>query len=148
MNYSILHYEFFQMQKHPFSGKFLLIGFGSIGQGVLPLLLKHFDITPDRITIVTADERGKNVAEEYGIGFIIEAVTRENYQQRVLSHIGRGDFLVNVSVDVSSVALINLCQENGIFYIDTVVEPWLGEYTDPNLSTAERSNYAMREKAH
>ena len=37
-----------------FPGRILMVGFGSIGQGVLPLILRHIGITPDRITIVTA----------------------------------------------------------------------------------------------
>jgi homospermidine synthase len=61
--------------------------------------------------------------------------------------IGRGDFLLNVSVDVSSVALIEFCQERGALYLDTCVEPWPGGYTDPNLPPAARSNYALRESA-
>ncbi|MEQ8826617.1 MAG: saccharopine dehydrogenase NADP-binding domain-containing protein, partial [Parvibaculum sp.] len=30
-----------------------MVGFGSIGQGVLPLLLRHLDIEPGQISIVT-----------------------------------------------------------------------------------------------
>ena len=36
-----------------------------------------------------------------------------------------------MSVDVSSVALIELCQEKGALYLDTCIEPWPGGYTDP-----------------
>ena len=35
-----------------------MIGFGSIGQGVLPLLFRHIDIKPEQITIIAADDRG------------------------------------------------------------------------------------------
>jgi hypothetical protein len=42
-----------------FPGRLIFIGFGSIGQGVLPLILRHVGgLTPDRITIVTADDAG------------------------------------------------------------------------------------------
>ena len=47
----------------------LIVGFGSIGQGVLPLLLRHIGIAPERITIVTAADRGKEEAEKYGVKF-------------------------------------------------------------------------------
>ncbi len=135
------------MGKHSFSGNILIIGCGSIGQGVLPLILRHFTITPDRITIVTADKRGEDVAREYGVRFIIDPLLPHNHQDIVRSHIGPGDFLVNVSVDVSSMALIEYCQRNNILYLDTVVEPWIGYYTDPSLSVSQRSNYALREQA-
>jgi homospermidine synthase len=61
--------------------------------------------------------------------------------------VGAGDFLLNVSVEVASVALIELCQEKDALYLDTCIEPWPGGYTDPNLSPSERSNYALRESA-
>ena len=41
-----------------------------------------------------------------------------------------GDFLLNLSVDVSSVALIEFCQARGVMYLDTCIEPWAGGYTD------------------
>jgi len=53
-------------EKYPghveFPARILFIGFGSIGQGVLPLVLRHIGIAPERITIVTADERGQEEA--------------------------------------------------------------------------------------
>ena len=63
------------------------------------------------------------------------------------ARLGAGDFLLNVSVDVSSVALIELCQQKGALYLDTCIEPWPGGYTDPNLPPSARSNYALRESA-
>ena len=45
-----------------FPGRLVFVGFGSIGQGVLPLVLRHIGIKPERITIVTADELGKGEA--------------------------------------------------------------------------------------
>lgn len=135
------------MEKYSFNGKILIVGFGSIGQGVLPLLLRHFNVPPERMTIVTADSRGENVARECGVRFIIDPLLPDNYEAIVRSHIGSGDFLLNVSVDVSSTALIEYCQRNNILYLDTVVEPWLGFYTDPSRSISERSNYTLREEA-
>ncbi len=136
-----------EIKKYNFNGKILIIGLGSVGQGVLPLLLRHFDTKPEDIVIVTADKRGEDVANKYGIRFIIDPLTPDNYEKIVLSHIGMGDFLLNVSVDVSSAALIELCQRNGILYLDTCIEPWPGGYTDPSKSISERSNYALREGA-
>src|SRR5437899_2518754 len=130
-----------------FSGRLVIIGFGSIGQGVLPLLLRHIEMRPGQITVITAEPRGHEEAVEYGIEFIEAGLTHENYRAVLEPLLGRGDFLLNVSVDVSSVALIELCRERGALYLDTCIEPWPGGYTDPNLPPAARSNYAMRESA-
>src|SRR5215472_9793474 len=130
-----------------FSGHLVIVGFGSIGQGVLPLLLRHLEIAPDQITIITAESRGHVVATEYGIRFIETSLTQQNYRAILEPRVGRGDFLLNVSVDVSSVALVELCQNKGALYLDTCIEPWPGGYTDPSLPPSARSNYALRESA-
>ena len=130
-----------------FSGRLVIVGFGSIGQGSLPLLLRHVDMRADQIVVITAELRGHEVAEEYGVRFVEMALTPANYRTVLEDWLRPGDFLLNVSVDVSSVALIELCQEKGALYLDTCIEPWPGGYTDPNLSPAARSNYALRESA-
>src|SRR5580698_7043896 len=130
-----------------FPGRILFIGFGSIGQGTLPLVLRHIGIAPERITIVTAEDRGRLEAEQYGIKFVQERLTRETYRRVLNPLLGRGDFVINVSVDVSSIALIKLCWEKGAMYLDTCIEPWPGGYTDPTVPAARRTNYALREEA-
>ena len=128
-------------------GRLVIVGFGSIGQGVLPLLLRHIDLAPEKITIVTAEERGHDEANELGIRFVIEPLTRKNYAAVLDPLLGPGDFLLNVSVDVSSVALVELCRKKGALYLDTCIEPWPGGYTDTSLPPSLRSNYALRERA-
>jgi homospermidine synthase len=130
-----------------FAGHLVIVGFGSIGQGVLPLILRHLAITPDRIVIVTAEERGHDIADEYGVRFINNPLTPDNYRDILVPLLGQGDFLLNVSVDVSSLALVELAWERGALYLDTCIEPWAGGYTDPALTPSLRSNYALRELA-
>src|SRR5688572_25322316 len=130
-----------------FPGRIVFVGFGSIGQGTLPLVLRHIGIAPERITIVTADDRGAEEAKLYGIKVVKEPLTRENYRRVLNPLLGRGDFLLNVSVDVSSIALVKYCWERGAMYLDTCIEPWPGGYTDPTVPAAKRTNYALREEA-
>jgi homospermidine synthase len=130
-----------------FAGRILIIGFGSIGPGTLPLILRHIDIDASRVTILTAEERGHDEAKALGVRFMIEPLTRDNYRTVLDGLIGPGDFLLNVSIDVSSVALIEYCRDRDILYLDTCIEPWPGGYTDPSLSPSLRSNYALRESA-
>jgi homospermidine synthase len=127
-----------------FAGKIVMVGFGSIGQGVLPLILRHIGTSADRITIVAADEAGRSVAEQYGVKLVKVALTRDNYRQTLTPLLASGDFLLNLSVDVSSVALIRLARERGALYLDTCIEPWAGGYTDSKVSVDTRSNYTMR----
>src|SRR5262249_42046080 len=44
-------------RKHvAFTGRMVMIGFGSIGQGVLPLILRHIDIKPSQITVISPED--------------------------------------------------------------------------------------------
>lgn len=128
-----------------FQGRLVFVGFGSVGQGSLPLLLRHIDMPKDRIFIVTGDERGKQEAEHFGISFVVKPLTPDNYRSILEPLVGKGDFLLNLSVDVSSVALIEYCYAKGALYLDTCIEPWLGGYTDQSVPPSRRSNYGMRE---
>jgi homospermidine synthase len=136
------------MSKHEvhvnFAGKIVMVGFGSIGQGILPLILRHIGTSSDRITIVTAEDKGNTEAKEFGVKFVKAPLTPENYRQVLEPLIGAGDFLLNLSVDVSSVALLQLARERGALYLDTCIEPWAGGYTDPSKPVETRSNYVMR----
>jgi homospermidine synthase len=130
-----------------FRGRLVIVGFGSIGQGILPLILRHIDMKANQVTVVTAEDRGQKEAKDLGVRFMVEPLTRENYASILEPLLGPGDFLLNVSVEVSSLALIELCQVKGALYLDTCIEPWPGGYTDPDLSPSLRSNYALRENA-
>ncbi len=114
---------------------------------MLPLILRHIDLKPEQISIITADERGRAEAARYGISFEISPLTRKNFRDILIPRISKGDFLLNLSVDVSSVALMELCFERGTMYLDGCIEPWAGGYTDTSVSPSLRTNYAMREEA-
>jgi homospermidine synthase len=127
-------------------GKIVIIGFGSIGQGTLPLILRHVDIPKENITIIAADERGRDVANTLGVNFIINSITAENHKSILESTLGPGDFLLNLAVDVSSVVLMKWCRERGVLYLDTSIETWPEQDNDPSLTLSERSNYWFREE--
>jgi homospermidine synthase len=127
----------------------IMIGFGSIGVGTLPLIVKHINIHPSRIRVVAKDTQYLPAIQEFGVRYDEVALTQTNYRDVLVTQLGlsSGDFLVNLSVDVASVALIRLCHDIGALYIDTCIEPWVGSYDDPLKSLSERSNYALRGEA-
>jgi homospermidine synthase len=130
------------------TGPIVLIGFGSIGRGTLPLIERHFRFDKSRFTIIDPEDKDRHLADERGITFIKKAITRDNFDallKPLLTKGGGQGFVVNLSVEVSSQAIMRLCHEVGALYIDTVAEPWAGFYTDPRLTASERSNYALRE---
>jgi homospermidine synthase len=129
-------------------GPVVMIGFGSIGRGTLPLILRHFDVDPAQITVIAPNSDGDHLLEEYGIKRIDCVLTEQNHREvlgPLLTTENGTAFCVNLSVDTSSVAILRLAREVGALYTDTVIEPWAGLYDNPDLPMAQRTNYALRE---
>ena len=129
------------------TGPIVMIGFGSIGRGTLPLIERHFEYDKNRFTVIDPVDSHKALAEKHGLRFEQVALTKENYRDvltPLLTEGGGQGFCVNLSVDTSSRDILELCRELGALYIDTVAEPWTGFYFDKELSQADRTNYALR----
>ena len=131
------------------NGPIVMIGFGSIGRGTLPLILRHIKCNPQQITVIDPDASTSQLAEKQGATFIKAAITAKNHRQvlKPLLTAGPGPaFIVNLSVDVGSLDIMRLARETGALYIDTVIEPWPGFYYNTKAPQADRTNYRLREK--
>lgn len=130
------------------TGPIVMIGFGSIGRGTLPLIERHFEFDRERFVVIDPSDADSELLRERGIRFLRQSVTADNYRELLTPLLTNGEgqgFCVNLSVDTSSLDIMKLCREIGSLYIDTVVEPWLGFYFDDSADNAERTNYALRE---
>ena len=130
------------------TGPIVMIGFGSIGRGTLPLIERHFKFDKSRMVVIDPRDADKALLAERGIRFVQMPVTKDNYKKllKPLLTAGKGTgFCVNLSVDTGSLDLMKFCRKLGVPYIDTVVEPWLGFYFDADADNASRTNYALRE---
>jgi homospermidine synthase len=133
---------------HKIDGPIVMIGLGSIGRGMLPLLERHFEFDKKRFVVIDPVDDDRKLLDERGIRFIKEAVTKDNYKtllKPLLTEGGGRGWCVNLSVDTSSLDIMRFCREIDTFYIDTVVEPWKGFYFDKSMGPEARSNYALRE---
>jgi homospermidine synthase len=130
------------------NGPIVMIGFGSIGKGTLPLIERHFTYDKARFVVIDPEDKDRKLLDERGIRFVHQAVTRDNYKHvltPLLTEGGGQGFCVNLSVDTSSLDIMAHCREIGALYVDTVAEPWPGFYFDTKLGAEQRSNYALRE---
>src|ERR1700688_533826 len=129
-------------------GAIVMIGFGSIGRGTLPLIERHFDYDKRHFVVIDPDDSDRKLLDERGIKFVHLAITRDNYREVLGTFLRAGGaqgFCVNLSVDTSSLDIMRYCREIGALYIDTVVEPWPGFYFDRSRGNESRTNYALRE---
>lgn len=128
-------------------GALVMIGFGSIGRGVLPLIERHIGFDRARFTVIEPSADFAHILRDHGLRHLQLALTPDNFAEvlRSLFPDGRG-MIVNLSVDVDSIEVMKLAQEMGVQYLDTVVEPWPGFYFGSTLPNADRTNYPLREK--
>ncbi|MFZ8998588.1 MAG: homospermidine synthase [Ilumatobacteraceae bacterium] len=129
------------------AGPVVVLGFGSIGRGTLPLLDRHIGFDRARCTVIDPDDRHRALAEQYGVAFLQERITPDNLKAVLGPLLTEGSgqgFCINLSVDTSSLEVMRFCREIGVLYIDTVVEPWTGFYDARTADNADRTNHALR----
>ena len=130
------------------NGPIVMIGFGSIGRGTLPLILRHIACDKSKITVIDPKTSWSHLLEKQAITHVREAITKQNYRSILepLLTSGPGQALiVNLSVDVGSIDIIKLAHDTNSLCLDTVNEPWPGFYYNAKLDNADRTNYAVRE---
>ncbi len=127
-------------------GALVMIGFGSIGRGVLPLIERHIGFDRARFTVIEPSGDFAHILRDRGLRHLQLALTPENLAEVLQSLFpeGRG-MIVNLSVDIDSVAVMQLARKIGVQYVDTVVEPWPGYYFG-DMPNAERTGYRLRER--
>ena len=92
------------------TGPIVMIGFGSIGKGTLPLIERHFAYDKSRFVIIDPHEDGKALARSTACASSSRAITKDNYREvlvPLLTEGGGQGFCVNLSVDTSSVDIMS-----------------------------------------
>ena len=73
------------MTDHPvharIDGAIVMVGFGSIGRGTLPLIERHLDFDRDRFLVIDPSDAACAELRARGIAHRQIALTRENYRQ-------------------------------------------------------------------
>lgn len=121
-----------------------LLGYGTIGRGVLPLILRHF--TFSHLTIIDPSPVEAPVPNEK-YTFVQLAITKDNLAEELDKIFVNGSgFCVNVSVGVQSLSVILYCQKKGVLYIDTCKEEELDYYYASDIPLSKKGNYWIRER--
>lgn len=129
-----------------FEGRVIMIGCGSIGKAILPILGNHIPKVYQRMTVLSANEAGRKIAEKQGCRFLHAILTPGNYRKILSEHVHEGDLVLNLSVGVSSIDVIRFCAEVEALYVDTSIEPWDGVFDNPMLDLHDRTNYVLRQE--
>ena len=109
-----------------FNKRVLVIGFGSVSQCTLPILLKHIQVRPQNITVIDFEDRAEALKPwtDQGVRFVREKVTPENLGQVLGRHTGAGDILIDLAWNIDCCEIVQWCHDHGVMYLNTSVEVW------------------------
>lgn len=108
-----------------FDGKILILGMGSVGRALLPLLFQLVKLRPEQITVIDMLNVGDRIMHYIHKGIIFKNIkmTKDNYKQ-LLSKYGKGDFIIDCAWNIDTIDLLKVCVEQGIMYINSSFEEW------------------------
>ena len=126
------------------TGRILIIGYGSVGQAILPLVLRHIGIDPKKITVIEAGEHAqlfKTRNGTSGVKYIPLKIVKSNLDSTLSEHLSAGDLLINVSLNIDGIAIVKWCLDNDVMYCDTSIERWEDEPDESIPKMEERTLY-------
>lgn len=125
-----------------FTGNIFILGCGSIAQCVLPLLLKHLDIDPKRLTVMDFVDNQQRIAHELekGVNYVFNKITQENYKELLATYLKEGDLFIDLAWNVDTLSLIDWCHHHGVLYLNTAVELW-ETVNSPAIDPREQTLY-------
>lgn len=136
-------------KKISFDGKILMLGYGSVGQCALPILIRHINVDLKNITVLEADDKQELFEQTCGhldINYVVERVTKANYKEVLSKYLGPGDYLIDLSVDIDGIETADWCAKNDVMYINTSIENWPGEYQDEHFNYCQRTLYTSHQR--
>ncbi len=135
------------VQQIAFGGRIVMLGYGSVGQCVLPVIPRHFAMPVERITVLEDSDHHALFAPfaAQGMHYVQKRLTPDNLAETLAHYAGPGDLILNLTAGVDAVAIIDWCQSNQVLYVDTSLEPWAEKYEDSNVPIWSRTHYESHE---
>jgi len=109
-----------------FEGKILMIGYGSVAQCTLPILLKLMQVKPSQITVLDFEDKAADLKPftARGVKWVRDRVTEENLGAMLGKHVGPGDLLIDLAWNIDACEILQWCHDRGVLYVNTSVEVW------------------------
>jgi homospermidine synthase len=118
--------KFSSHRKTIFRGRVLLIGYGGVAKCLSQLLLRHLEMDYSKMTIIDPIDYRAEAKDLIAAGatYKLLEVTQSNMCSLLEEHVGAGDMVIDLSVNVGTLSLASWCFQNDVMYINTSVEEW------------------------
>jgi len=127
-----------------FNGRLLLLGFGGVGQTMLPMVLRHIGLDPRKVAVLEKDNHQDLFKKKYGntgVRYIIKEIVEDNMDSVLSSLVGQGDMIINLSLNIDGIEIVTWCLEHGVMYTDTSIERWPDQPDETIPDMADRTLY-------
>lgn len=124
--------------KKQFKNKILIIGYGSVSQCTLPILIDKIDVPLRNITLIDFEDKSKALKKytDQGLKYVREKITPENLDQILSKYLDTGGLLVDLAWNIGANDIIKWCHDHEVLYVNTSVELW-----DPTEGIYTKSPY-------
>jgi homospermidine synthase len=114
------------MHKKIFNHKILIIGYGSVSQCTLPVLLEKIDVPLQNITIMDFEDKSAALKKftDKGIRFVCNRITPENLGSELAKYTDNGGLLIDLAWNIGANDIIGWCHDHNVLYVNTSVEVW------------------------
>jgi homospermidine synthase len=108
------------------TGRFLVIGLGSVSRCTLPLLFDHIDAPPDRYTVIDFADVPDDArwVQDHGAAFVAGRVTQDNYAELLGRHVGPGDVIIDLAWNIGTADILEWCRGHDVRYVNASLEVW------------------------
>ncbi|CAG0954368.1 homospermidine synthase [Methanosarcinales archaeon] len=112
--------------KKKFNNKILIIGYGSVSQCTLPVLLDKIDVPLQNITIIDFEDKSKALKKytDQGLKYVCEKITPQNIDQVLSKYLDNGSLLIDLAWNIGANDIIKWCHDHEVLYVNTSVEVW------------------------
>jgi len=122
-----------------FDKKILILGYGCVGQAILPIVLRHICSDGKKITVIEKDNHGKIFRKRNvnnGVKYIKKEILKENLASTLKQYTEAGSIIIDVSLNIAATAIIEWCLRNDVMYVNTSLERWANHQDEkiPELS--------------
>lgn len=109
-----------------FGKRVLFIGFGSVAQCTLPILVKHLQVPLANITVMDFEDKSQLLKPwtDQGVKYVRNKITPENLGSVLNQYVGPGDLLIDLAWNIDACEILQWCHDRGVLYLNTSVEVW------------------------
>lgn len=132
-----------------FTGRILILGYGSVGQPMAVLIPRHLRVNPAQITVLEKDDHSEVFRQRHGktaMTYVRVEITQDNYRKELPKYVGPGGLIVNCSLNIDAAELLEWCMENDVMQIDTSLEVWKHKTDEAIPVLSKRTLYDSHNK--